>query len=272
MNRIQIIIIGLILTLFALMAIVIFRYNLVFGETVFQKSMMAGCMHKELKSKNLSESKDLCECYIGNLVENYSENQIRNNIDQIKLEDKNLFNNCRPEKDDLAENLSIDTTKFYQKIGWKTQIDNNTIQEIEAYVSKKSDTLINQLKVYNNGVIDPTKSKFYELKIEGFKDSLIQGEISFFTPQDCTSIKNKREITLTYLQREEDSLIIREIDTDTNYIEFPYRNFDNYSFVGVISDFRWIYNDSSDSYTVYENYFAIDSEASTDNGFVELLK
>ncbi|TDN80387.1 hypothetical protein DET49_13228 [Salegentibacter sp. 24] len=99
MNRIQKTIIGLFITFFTLIAIVIFRYNLIFGETVFQKSMMAGCMHKELKTKNFGKSKKLCECYIGILVENYSESQIRNNIDQIKLENKNPFKNCRSEDD-----------------------------------------------------------------------------------------------------------------------------------------------------------------------------
>ena len=81
-------------------------------------------MHKELKSKNLSESKDLCECYIGNLVENYSENQIRNNIDHIKLEDKNK---CRVLLIDSDKELLINVTQDCLMVAIEHAIPGNRI-------------------------------------------------------------------------------------------------------------------------------------------------
>lgn len=97
MNRIQKVILGLLVGFLSLFVIVVYRYNLTFGETVFQKSMMAGCMSKILKTEDFSDSEDKCECLIGSLVEKYSEEEIRNNIDQIKLKDKILFDKCRSE-------------------------------------------------------------------------------------------------------------------------------------------------------------------------------
>ncbi len=275
MNKPQKIILGLLIGILALITIITYRYNLTFGETVYDKSLMAGCMNKVLQSENYTESKNKCECFIGTLVEKYSEEEISNNIGKVLSENKSLFDKCLAKNENfIPENTPIDTTKLYQKIGWKGQIDKDLSQEIEAYVSKKNDTLINQYKTYRKGVLDSSLSKFYELKIEGYKDSLIQGEIRFFSPRDSTPLNQveSREVTFIYLQRENDSLVVKEIKTDTNFIKFPYRNYDDYTFVGFISDYRFITSTSSDSLLLNRNLFAIDSEASTDNKFVELLK
>ena len=233
---------------------------------------MGICMNKILKTNNYNNSKNKCECMVGGFVQDYPDDKLL----QIGLKAlKESFKNCSSENEILiTDNVEIDSTKLYQKIGWINQIDKNTKEDVEAYVSKKSDTIINQFKVYKNGVIDSSMSKFYELKIEGYKDSIIQGEIRFFSPKDSTSSDRieKRDVIFYYLQRESDSLLIKEIKTDTNYIKFPYRNFDNYSFVGFISDYRWITVDTSDAYLLNRNLFAIDSEVSTNNKFVDLLK
>lgn len=274
MNKPQKIVVGLLIGILALITIVTYRYNLTFGETVYDKSLMAGCMYKVLRSENYTESKNKCECFIGNLIEKYSEEEIRNDIDKIIVENKSSFDECLGKDENINPQIaSIDTTKLYQKIGWQ-QIDEDVSQEVEAYVSKKNDTLINQYKTYKKGVLDSSLSKFYELKIEGYKDSLIQGEIRFFSPRDSMPLNQveSREVTFIYLQRENDSLVFKEIKTDTNFIKFPYRNFDDYTFVGFISDYRFITTTSSDSLLLNRNLFAIDSEASTDNTFVELLK
>ena len=272
MNRTKKIIISLLILLISAIVILLYRYNLSFGDSFNQKTVMAICMNKVLKTNDHKESKRMCECMVGGYVEKFSEKELLY-ISQKSLQES--FNNCNSEKENLiAENIQVDSTKLYQKIGWINQIDENTKEDVEAYVSKKSDTIINQFKVYKNGVIDFSMSKFYELKIEGYKDSLIQGEIRFFSPKDSISLDKieNRDVIFYYLQRENDSLIIKEIKTDTNYIKFPYRNFDNYTFVGFISDYRWITVDTSEVYLLNRNLFAIDSEASTNNNFVELIK
>jgi hypothetical protein len=169
-----------------------------------------------------------------------------------------------------------DTTKLYQKIRVQTGDKNISGGIYEGYVSKKKDTIWNQWKVYKNGAIDSSKSKFYELKIVTNKlDSTIKGVINFYSPGD--SIKqtkiNSREVFFTYLQRENDSLVHKEIKTDKNIIEFDYKDFDDMNIVGFISDLRFVKIDSvPEKLLVNRNYFAIDSDVSTNNTMIELVK
>jgi hypothetical protein len=172
--------------------------------------------------------------------------------------------------------IKNDTTKLYQKVKIIYGEEKKNSKEFEGYVSKEKDTIWNEWKIYKNGIIDSLKSKFYELKIEGNKgDSVFKGIISFYSPGD--SIRqakiDSRKVSFTYLQEENDSLIFKEIQTDQNIIEFEYKDFDNLSFVGYISDLRFVKIDSlPEKLLVNRNYFAIDSEASTNNTFIELLK
>src|SRR5690606_11560487 len=102
----------------------------------------------------------------------------------------------------------------------------------------------------------------------------LNGRISFFSPADSIpkSKINSRHVTFIYLQKENDSLIFKEIKTDKNVIHFDYKNFDNLSFVGYISDYRFIEIDSMpEKFLLNRNDFAIDSEISTNNPFIELL-
>ncbi|MGJ8594186.1 MAG: hypothetical protein ACSHXF_16675 [Aquaticitalea sp.] len=171
----------------------------------------------------------------------------------------------------------IDTSKLYQKINIPYYQNGELIGENEAYVSKKKDTFWNTWKFYKNGVIDSSKSKFYDLKVEGLKgDSILKGIISFYSPADSIppSKVSSRDVTFLYLQREHDSLIFKEIKTNKNVIHFEYKVLDSLKFVGYISDFRFLEIDSlpNDEVLLNQNFFAVDSEISTDNPFVKLLK
>jgi hypothetical protein len=170
-----------------------------------------------------------------------------------------------------------DTSKLYYKVGLLNNLGNNQIQEIEAYVNKENDTLVNQIRFYNNGKLDSTKSKFFELIISGPKDSVMTGHVTFFSPRDTLSNKriHERSVTFHYVQSENDSIVIKEIRGTTNSITFPYRNFMNFTFMGYISDIRFITKEiTNDSLEVEVNHvkFAIDNNTSTDNTYVDLLK
>ena len=192
-------------------------------------------------------------------------------IISISCKDKKL------RKTGLTENRpKIDTTKLYQKISIVYGENNNIYEEYEVYVSKKKDSFWNQSKFYKNGVIDSTKSKFYDLKVEGNEnDSILKGIISFYSPADSIpeSKISSRDVTFLYLQRENDSLFFKEIKTNKNVIHFDYKDLDSLKFVGYISDLRFIKIDSvPEKLLLNRNFFAIDSEISTNNPFVELLK
>ncbi|NIK93619.1 hypothetical protein GZ212_15770 [Mangrovimonas sp. CR14] len=193
-----------------------------------------------------------------------------------------LLSSCNSKKQNpevrTVNNPEQDTSKLYQKIKIIYGEEKKNSEEYEVYVSKKNDTFFNQWKFYKNGIIDSSKSKFYELKIEGNKgDSIFKGKLSIFSPADSIpkSKIHSRDINLSYLQKENDSFFIKEIQTDKNIIYFDYKNIENMSFVGYISDLRVINVDSlakDDKLLVNRNYFAVDTEVSTNNHFVELLK
>ena len=188
---------------------------------------------------------------------------------------------CNKEKRTVFETSNDksnqDTTKLYRKIKIIYGEEKKNSEEYEGYVSKEKDTFWNQWKFFKNSVIDSSKSKFYDLKITGNKnDSILKGKISFFSPADSIPKSNvsSRDVTFIYLQRESDSIIIKEIKTDKNIIYFDYKNFDEMTFVGYISDLRFFEFDSlpKDELLLNTNYFAIDTETSTNNNFIELLK
>jgi len=179
--------------------------------------------------------------------------------------------------ENISENIiEIDTSKMYQRINIPYYENDELIGENEAYVSKKKDTFWNTWKFYKNGVIDSSKSKFFDFKITGNKkDSILKGIVSIYSPADSIpkSQIDSRQITFVYLQKEKDSLIFKEIITDKSTIEFDYKNYENYSFEGHITDLRFIKIDSTpDKLLLNRNYFTIDTKVSTNNVYVELLK
>lgn len=136
MNRIQKVLLGLLIAYLSLILITVYRYNLNYGDTIFQKSMMFGCMKTVLKIKNLEESKEKCECAIGNLTAKYSEEELRGDFEDIKAKDKNLFDNCKySTQDSIVESDSIDTTKAYKRI------DDDIVLYNEVFESDKANQL-----------------------------------------------------------------------------------------------------------------------------------
>jgi hypothetical protein len=178
--------------------------------------------------------------------------------------------------DETKNKIELDTTKLYQKISISYNLKGEVTKKYEVYVSKKKDSIVNQLRYFKKGVIDSSKSKFYNLNVSGNKnDSILKGKISFFSPADSipSSQIDSRDVTLFYLQKEKDSIIYKEVKSDKNIIQFDYKDFDNLSFVGYISDLRFIKIDSlPEKLLVNRTYFAIDSEVSTNNTLIELVK
>ena len=188
---------------------------------------------------------------------------------------------CKKTSEKIAKKVDvnktkIDTSKRYQRITIQQTNGNELTAEFEAYVTKQKDTFWNTWKHYKNGAIDSTKSSFFTFKIEGNKnDSIMKGKVSFFSPADSIpkSRIDSRKVTFVYLQKEKDSVYVKEIYTDKNTIEFDYKNYENYSFEGYIMDLRFIKMDSlPDKLLLNRNYFTIDTKAWTDNTFVDLLK
>ena len=263
-----------------------------YGESTLQKASMLGCMISLNNNANYSnsENKKICECFIIYLLENYEEKYLEKNLKKIIKKERAVLEKCYPkikkdnepnnsnEKDSISRNIPfIDTSKIYQKRSFTYRIGNNEKLIEELYITKDKDTFLNQYKFYYKNKIDTSRSKFYDLKVEGYEnDSVLKGTIKFFSPRDTVPLDKiyDRWVTFGFLQGNKDSLWFKEIETDTNVIHFNYVNFDSLTFSGYISDFRFIENDTIPSNKLILNriYFAIDSEVSTNNAFIELLK
>ncbi|WP_370392102.1 hypothetical protein [uncultured Winogradskyella sp.] len=191
-----------------------------------------------------------------------------------------ILSSCSKEKKSVPtkefKTKQIDTTKLYHRTKVIYEKDSLNYKEIEVYVSKENDTIVNQWKKIENGKIDSSQSKFYNLKLIGKKsDSILTGQISFYSPGDSIPDSKiyTRFVTFTFLQPEKDSLVFKEIKSDKNIIDFKYRIIDSLGFMGFISDLRATKIDSlPEQSLVNRNYFAVDTDIWTNNTFVEIVK
>ncbi|RZS90507.1 hypothetical protein EV197_3496 [Aquimarina brevivitae] len=239
---------------------------------------MIGCMAELLPDNGFSKSKNACECIFDFLITKYSDEKLSNDIEFEKIlsVESLTFSFCNNKHIKLENELEIDTTKKYYKVRLMNNFKDNQIEIIDAYVDRKrKDTILNEFRYFNNGVLDSSKSKFFDLIITGRKDSIMEGRIDFYSPRDTLPKEYiyQRNISFRYIQEEDDCIVVKEIETDTNSIKFPYKNFRNFTFIGYISDTRFIYKESTtDSLYVNFTKFAIDNKLSTNNIYIDLLK
>lgn len=152
--------------------------------------------------------------------------------------------------------------------------ENHTVDQYEVYVSDRSDTIFNQMKRVKDGELDLSASKFYILDLkDGENDSIMKGSIRIFSPDDTipTSRLQERHVILKYLQRVQDTIEWKEIETDSNNIEFDFTPFNDRKFMGFVADYRYFKVDSSDNYLLIKNFYAIDTEDETENPFIPIL-
>ncbi len=165
----------------------------------------------------------------------------------------------------------------FQKIGLVYQHPGKHMKdEIEVYVSKKGDTLLNQVRRIKNGKIVRSASKFYTLTLKGTAtDSVLKATLKFFAPADTIPQQRlkERQVTFTYLQRVGNTMKWQDITTDTNVIQFDFKPFNKKVFIGFIADYRYFKVDgNSDQFLLIKNFYAVDTEKKTKNPFIPLLK
>lgn len=156
------ILIFLIITIISLIVLLYYRYNLSFGNTAFQKSLMIGCMHKSLPKLNQSNSKKVCECLISNLIEKYSDKELESkSIDEIAENNKDLFVNCR--EIFKTKNSKKETKQTSDYFYFPDTIHKNVVVDTFSYHFKLPDTIIRGkndyrfMKIYTQ--LFKTKSK-----------------------------------------------------------------------------------------------------------------
>lgn len=202
----------------------IYRYNLSYGETVFQKAMMLGCMQKTLKDKNHTKSKNTCECVIGSLFEKYSENEIRQKLDSIKKNRSELFSDCSKIHKESTESIEpkIDTSSYILKFELPDTVKTKTLVKGEVHYNTK----------LNPHELNKTSKRYIFLH--------------------TTLDKNPQEFDLEALEKNKKRFIYEDTTGTGRFrFEFTVKNSGEKFFHGLIEDIRVLKADKkTDSVTI----------------------
>ena len=115
MTRSLKIFLGIFLAFLFLCLFVFYRYNLTFGESVFQKSVMAGCMNRALNHNSFSESRSYCECTWDHLFLKYSDDEIRYNNLEVRTKEAEVIKSCVGDLEDIRWKIKLRTTTYKHK-------------------------------------------------------------------------------------------------------------------------------------------------------------
>ena len=195
-----------------------------------------------------------------------------------KNENKELIKNETFKLEDIhgdSVRVSKELIK-YERVQLK-DIDSNGVRVLkEVYVSTKKDTFVNQIRTFENDVLNKKLSKYFEFSLsKGKKDSIFQGTVKIFSPADSISESylSKRSIRLTFRQKNKDSTYWKVLESNTNIISFTYKDFDTLNFVGFIYDLRFFEIEHRFDRLIFDKtLFAIDNRIKTDNPHIEMLE
>ena len=126
----------------------------------------------------------------------------------------------------------------------------NSYEDVELYVTDKKDTLFNQNKYYVDGMIDSTKSNYYDLEMKEIAYTRwFKGKIKLHSNKDTVgqNYLTYHRAFLTFIQNEGDSIYVEKYDFSDNYeVEFQFTPFNDDIFMGYIWEVISIHDDPSD--------------------------
>jgi hypothetical protein len=189
---------------------------------------------------------------------------------------------CSEKKNKAETNLvetkkSLDNNK-YDRFWITYEYPNKISEKIEVYVSKEKDTINNQIKFLNNGTIDTTKSRFYELSlVKTKKPDTYNGIFRFYSEHDLNpkNVDKEKTLSLSIIQKSRDSSYFQNFESKaSNEVEFKLVNYENDQLVGIMSELRFIqeYVDGKDMLNVIETQMAVDNKRKTHNLGIEIYK
>lgn len=111
-------------------------------------------------------------------------------------------------------------------------------EEIEIYVIKKKDTILNQYKLIKNSVVDTIQSCYYDLKISKTdKPNFYSGTITLHSKYQNLKLnkKNKRRIEFGYCNLNKDSLYLKYVTSkNSTTLNFEFENHINSKLNGIL--------------------------------------
>ena len=164
-------------------------------------------------------------------------------------------------------------TKYDKKWVRYENLNGITLSEVELYISENGDTISWNRKIYENGVLDLTKSNFYDMDVKRTTDSLIKGRITLNLELDYT-VKGpvkERELTVQFVNKYlgKKKAIVFE-SKNKNYVDFEFKN-DNDTLIGLLTDYRRVdILQQPDSTRMIWSKFPVDNKSSTNNLFIHV--
>lgn len=183
------------------------------------------------------------------------------------------FSSCSQKEKTLTAKNPAESDTVYRKL-WRSYPSTENPQEsIEYYVSPKTDTIFNQMKVYKNGILDTLRSEFYELEVfKTDKPNFYKGKIILHTRFDKLKLnkENKRKLEFLYLEFK-DSLIVSSTKSESsNILEFGFMNTKDNNLTGVL--IQDVFRDTIINGKTMLNYgkarILVDTKNETDNLFI----
>lgn len=193
-----------------------------------------------------------------------------------------IFFSCSHKK----ENKILIEPKYESKINnkkynrfWITyQYPNNKEEKVEVYLTKEKDTLFNQFNTYYNGILDSSKSRFYEVNLIKSKNKdTYKGTLRYFSEHESNpkNIHEKKSLTLSIFQKSRDSFYFQSFESiASNRIQFELINYKDNQLAGILTEIRVIENERAgkDMVDVIRTQIPIDNKRQTHNMAIEVYQ
>jgi hypothetical protein len=167
----------------------------------------------------------------------------------------------------VKENLNVKWNEFRE-------------EKYELYISKNNDTIYNQYKIFENGILDSLNSHYYVLNIKkSDRDGFYKAKISVHSEYETLELndENKRTLTFYYLEQKADKLydsISSKTTKIHNSLEFEFENQYDDRLVGLLAQevMRDTILNGEKAFNYRMSYLLVDNYAITDNLFLEVYE
>lgn len=163
---------------------------------------------------------------------------------------------------------------------WITyEYPNKFKEKVEVYISKENDTIINQVINLKNGIIDSTKSRFFEFNlVKSEKPDTYNGIFKYYSDYDSNpnNVNKEKTLSLSIFQKSRDSSYFQRFESKaSNQVEFELVNYESDQLVGIMSERRFIQffdKNGKDMLNFITTEMAVDNKLKTHNIGIEIYE
>jgi hypothetical protein len=173
---------------------------------------------------------------------------------------------------------TVDKDK-YDRFWITYEYPNKFSEKVEVYVSKENDTIINQVINLKNGIIDSTKSRFFEINLmKSEKPDTYNGIFKYYSDYDSNpnNVDKEKTLSLSIFQKSRDSSYYQKFESKaSNEVEFELVNYESDQLVGIMSERRFIQffdENGKDMLKFITTEMAVDNKTRTHNIGIEIYK